>query len=229
MYPGVLQLFGFHVGDTLVDIGTGRGELLAVAVEKGAERAIGFEYSFAALALARKTLQARGAGSRAAVVAADARAIPLPDGFADLVTLLDVVEHLTPEELAQTLAEAYRILRPAGRVVIHTFPTRTVYNVTYRVQRLLRRHRRRNWPADPRSEAEQLMHVNEQTVRSMRRALTRAGFRAVKSRLGLWIHTEHIPEERAKRIYRLLAKVPVLSRLAIADVWGEGVRPAQTV
>src|SRR5262245_45635238 len=41
LYSGVLHLARFRPGELLVDIGTGRGELLAVAVEQGADRAIG--------------------------------------------------------------------------------------------------------------------------------------------------------------------------------------------
>src|SRR3954447_14193410 len=84
LYPGMLAVAGFRAGETLVDIGTGRGELLAVALEQGAGRAIGVEYSADALELARKTAPS------AQLLLADARAIPLEDRIADLVTLLDV-------------------------------------------------------------------------------------------------------------------------------------------
>src|SRR3954468_15097486 len=70
LYPGMLAIAGFGAGETLVDIGTGRGELLAVALERGAARAIGIEYSPDALALARKTARPPGE-----VLLADARAI----------------------------------------------------------------------------------------------------------------------------------------------------------
>src|SRR3954447_16871109 len=68
LYPGMLAIAGFRAGETLVDVGTGRGELLAVALEQGAARAIGVEYSPDAVELARK--------AGAELLLADAAAAP---------------------------------------------------------------------------------------------------------------------------------------------------------
>jgi ubiquinone/menaquinone biosynthesis C-methylase UbiE len=225
VYAGVLQRADLQPGETVVDIGTGRGELLAVAVERGAARALGLEYAEAAIDLARKTLETHSVGGRAGVLVADARAIPVRSESADLVTMIDVVEHLAPRELDLTLREALRILRPGGRIIIHTMPSRTIYSVTYRLLRLARPRRWRTWPADPRNEYERTMHVNEQTVTTLGRSLRRAGFRPYHASLGQWVYTVHIPEERAKRVYRALARMPLLARLGVGDIWGEGVRP----
>lgn len=225
VYAGVLRRVGFRAGELVVDIGTGRGELLAVAVEQGASWAIGLEYAEAAIGLASRTIEKHGVGGTASVLVADARAIPVASESADVVTMIDVVEHLAPDELSLTLREAHRILRPGGRIIIHTMPTHTIYSVTYRLLRLLRPSRWKTWPADPRNEYERTMHVNEQTVSALGRSLRRAGFRPSRASLGNWVYTVHVPEERAKRIYHRLAKIPFLARLGIGDLWGEGVRP----
>lgn len=225
VYAGSLRRAGLKAGEVIVDIGTGRGELLAVAVESGADRAIGIEYSPAAAGLAWETIHVHGVTDRAEVVLADARRIPLEDGTADLVTMLDVVEHLAPAELDRTLAEARRLLRSGGRILVHTFPSRTIYDVTYRLQRLAYRSRRRTWPAQPRVEYEVLMHVNEQTVTSLRRALRRAGFSRGQAQLGAWIYTDFVPEEKAKKLYHQLARVPFLARCGVSNIWGEGIKP----
>lgn len=221
IYPGFLRRAGMKPGEVVVDVGTGRGELLAVAVELGATRAVGVEYSPDAVAMANRTLEAHGVTDRAEVHLADARAIPLEDGIADLVCMVDVVEHLTPQELDRTLAEVRRILRVGGRVVAHTMPNRLIYEVTYRVQR--RWPGRRSWPADPRIEAERVMHVNEQTARSLRRAFERAGFETEVG-LGEWIHTEHVPTPSAKRLYHRLARLGPLAHLGVADLWATGTK-----
>ena len=228
LYPGSLVRAGFREGETLVDIGTGRGELLAAAVDQGAARAIGIEYSPDAVALAEKTIEKREVGERAEVVLADARRLPVDDGFADLVTLLDVVEHLTPSELDRALREALRVLRPDGRIVIHTLPSRTLYEVTYRLQRLSRPGRWRRWPKDPRVELERTMHVNEQTVPALRRSLRRAGFPRAEVSTGMWIHAAMVPEEdRAgvERTYRRLAARRLTARLGAADIWAVARKP----
>jgi SAM-dependent methyltransferase len=225
IYPGCLDKAGFRPGEVVVDIGTGRGDMLAAAVRKGAARAIGVEYAEAAVRLAELTIAVQGIGDRAQVLHVDARRIPLDDEICDLVTLVDVVEHLAPEELDHTLAEAFRLLKPGGRVLVHTMPSRTIYAVTYRLQRILRPGRARSWPRDPRNDYERLMHVNEQTVSSLGKALRGAGFRPAAATVGLWIYTDFVPEERAKRLYHWLARVPLVNRLGIGDLWGHGTKP----
>ncbi len=222
-YIYALHRGGLRPGEVLVDIGTGRGELLALAVQSGAARAVGLEYSEAAVALAHRTLDAQGV--RAEVLLADARAVPLGDGVADLVTLLDVVEHLSADELDRALLEARRILRPGGRLLVHTFPNRLIYDVTYRLMRLAVPDRRRRWPADPRGELERTMHVNEQTRGSLRRALRTAGFARVRVGYGELIHDAIVPEADAGArtlVHRLAAHRPTRP-LGRADLWASAV------
>src|SRR5258708_7479981 len=57
LYVGSLNLAELQPGEALVDIGTGRGELLVTAVQRGAARAVGIEYSPAAVELATRTIR----------------------------------------------------------------------------------------------------------------------------------------------------------------------------
>lgn len=224
IYPGSLTRAGLKAGEVVVDIGTGRGELLAVAVKMGAARAVGVEYAEAAVAMANQTLEAHGVTDKAEVILADARAIPIDDETADLVTLLDVVEHLSPDELARTLREARRVMKPGGRLLIHTFPTRTMYDVTYRLQRMW--PGRRSWPKEPRNEYELAMHINEQSVWSLGKALKEAGFSQSKAELGEWVYTSWLTDQRAAKLYHRLAKVPFkpIRALGISNLWGSATR-----
>ena len=224
IYPGSLARADLCPGEVMVDLGTGRGELLVAALAAGASRAVGVDYAESAVRLARHTVEMHGMQERALVVSADTRRVPVPDRCADIVTLLDVVEHLGDEELSATLAEAWRMLKPGGRVFIHTFPTRTVYDVTYRFQRWSRPGRRRRWPADPRQEIERQLHVNEQTLRSLRRFLHRAGFRQVKVETGNWVFDNFVPDPGARRIYHRLARFRITRPLGAADLWATGFR-----
>lgn len=225
IYPASLRRAGLAPGEVVVDLGTGRGELLVCALEAGAARAIGVDYSEAAVELARHTLEVHEVGQGAEVLLADSRRVPLPDAGADLVTLLDVVEHLTDDELAASLSEARRILRPGGRLFIHTFPTRTVYDVTYRFQRSWHPGRRRRWPAQPRQEIELRLHVNEQTRRSMRAALRRAGFSQVVVETGRWVWEGFVPDPGPKRTYHRLDRFRITRPLGAADLWATARRP----
>lgn len=226
IYPGILRLAGFQPGEVLVDIGTGRGEMLAVAVEMGASRAIGIEYAPAAVEMAEQTLDVHKVRDKAEVMLADARSVPVHDGSADLVTMVDVVEHLADAELKRSLEEARRMLRPRGRLFVHTMPNRLIYDVTYKVQRLFRASRRRGWPKDPRlHHYEHVMHVNEQTEASLRRYLQGAGFDPVRVRLGEWIYTDFVPDASGRRLYHRLAKFGPTKRFGAADLFGEGTKP----
>jgi SAM-dependent methyltransferase len=100
--------------------------------------------------------------------------LPLEDNTFDRVWMLDVVEHLHAWQLEAALAEARRVLRPGGLLVIHTLPNRWALSVGYRLARLVWPH----LPREPRSQYERWVHVNEQSVLSLRRALARSGFKA---------------------------------------------------
>lgn len=216
IYPGFLRRAALRPGEVVIDMGTGRGELLAVAVEMGAAHAYGVEYSPDAVRMARHTLAMHEVTDRAEVWLADARSVPIPDGVADLVCYVDVVEHLTPDELHESLLQAKRLLKPGGRVVAHTMPNRLIYDVTYRALRAV--FGRGRWPSEPRNEFEQLMHVNEHTKRSLGRAFKRAGF-DVQVNLGVWMHVDFVPHPGARRVYEALAKLGPLAQLGIADLW----------
>lgn len=224
IYPGVLKEAGFTPGEVVVDIGTGRGELPVVAALWGAHEAVGVEYSAAAVALAEKTAVVHDVTDRVRFVLADARSAPLPDDYADLVTMVDVVEHLTPAELDRALVEARRILRPGGRVFVHTFPTATTYEVTYRLLRALTL--RRQWPRDPRNDYERRMHVNEQTARGLRDALRRAGFGSIDVHMGQQVHVEHLRDAWARRLVQALARIRPLARWFVADLVAQAHKAA---
>ncbi|MFL5907871.1 MAG: methyltransferase domain-containing protein [Solirubrobacterales bacterium] len=228
LYAGALDLAELAAQETLVDIGTGRGELLVAAAERGAERAIGIEYSPAAVELATRTIRSHGASPVAEVVLADARSLPLAADQANLVTMLDVVEHLAPPELDRALGEARRVLKPGGRIFVHTMPNRLIYSVTYRLQRTLVPWRLFSWPKEPRVALEREMHVNEQTTGSLRRALRRAGFEGIEVGTGRWIHDQFVPVDRARRLYRRLAAHRLTAMFGAADIWARARKKGES-
>jgi 2-polyprenyl-6-hydroxyphenyl methylase / 3-demethylubiquinone-9 3-methyltransferase len=96
-------------GAVLVDVGCGAGVLAPHVAGKG-YRHVGVDLVSSALAQA----SAHGV----AAVRADAAALPLPDGCADVVSAGEVLEHVT--DLAAVVAEVCRVLRPGGLLVADT-------------------------------------------------------------------------------------------------------------
>ena len=181
-HAAVFDIAKVRVGETVVDVGCGRGEL-TIACAKAGARVYAIDYAPAALEIAWRTIKlalpAYDADSSVVVIQGDATRVPLPDSSADLVLMADIVEHLIPAELSSALAEAYRVLRPGGRLVVHTMPNRWYYSFGYPVYRLALGMLGSSLPRDPRDRWEYVkeVHVNEQSPRSLAARLREIGFR----------------------------------------------------
>jgi cyclopropane fatty-acyl-phospholipid synthase-like methyltransferase len=210
-YHHVRELLDVPLGGTFLDAGCGRGELVCLVAASRAGRSIGIEYAPAAVKLAEEAASRAGVADRCRFLLGDVRAIPLADGEVDRAAMLDVIEHLTPDEQADALAELHRVLKRGGVLIVHTFPNRRVYS-TYRWLRVLWPGGR-HWPVEPRSQHEMMMHVGELSARDLRRRLCEAGFRSVEVTYTPWVYVDHLPSRRARRLSRLIARVPGLRAL----------------
>jgi ubiquinone/menaquinone biosynthesis C-methylase UbiE len=100
-----------------VDLGTGTGAVLR-RFAPSAQQSIGIDSSRDMLAIARVNLDAAGVRN-AQVRHGEIYALPFPDGFADFVTIHQVLHFL--EDPVRALTEAARILEPGGRLLIVDF------------------------------------------------------------------------------------------------------------
>jgi SAM-dependent methyltransferase len=168
-----LALADLAPGLRLADVGCGRGEASAHALRRGAV-VTALDFSRDGLELTRETAQqvlgARPAADLA-LLQAEASRLPLASASMDRVLLLDVVEHLRDWQVAALLGEVRRILAPGGLAVIHTLPNRWALDIGYPLLRGLLP----GLPADPRSDYERAVHVNEQSPRQLRGSLRDAG------------------------------------------------------
>ncbi len=98
----------------VLDIGTGTGRLLELLAPRVAA-ALGIDASRAMLALARARLSRPGL-DHCAVRLADMYRLPLPDAAYDAVVLQMVLHYA--EDPEAVLAEAVRVLRPGGTLVL---------------------------------------------------------------------------------------------------------------
>jgi 2-polyprenyl-3-methyl-5-hydroxy-6-metoxy-1,4-benzoquinol methylase len=212
-------------GMRVLDIGCGRGEVLLACAARGAEVA-GIDYAPAAVEISLDTL--------AAVPGADVRQgdvtrLPWADASFDAVLSGDVIEHLVAADADAMLREARRVLRPGGRLVLHTAPNRLFLDVTWPIARwplIAAGHgetvrRLEAWVA-----ASKTYHVNEQTLYSLRRSLRRAGFGSAV----VWIDpsivrdgshhtTEGLRGSRMIRAGQKVASVRAVRLFCGNDIW----------
>jgi SAM-dependent methyltransferase len=171
---------GIRNGMRVLDVGSGRGEIVRHCARMGAS-AYGIDYSTIANQLARDLMEKENSDlGQTAIIQSDAKFIPFPTDFFDRVLMFDIVEHLYPQELYQALREVHRVLGKNGRLIVHTAPNRWYDRFAYPWVRFYRTiaGEGENYPANPReiTPVNLHVHVNEQDILSLPRALRRAGF-----------------------------------------------------
>ncbi len=100
-----------------LDVGTGTGRMLEVFADI-AEDGVGVDLSHKMLTVARSNIAKAGLTDRF-VRQADAGALPIDAGEADLVTIHQVLHYL--DDPARAVAECARVLAPGGTLVIVDF------------------------------------------------------------------------------------------------------------
>ena len=122
-------------GDRLLDIGCGDG-VYTIRLADGFSRVDAIDIQADRLALFAERLKDNPAAHRIAIGEMSATKLDYPDGTFDMVTSIEVLEHI--EELDRALAEIRRVLKPGGRFAFTTpnrwFPFET-HGFIYRTRR----------------------------------------------------------------------------------------------
>lgn len=107
----ILALLAAEEVRRVVDIGCGRGDLAAALVRRG-YAVTGVDPSEAALGIAR------GRAPGAEFLQAGAEAIPARAGSFGAAVFLNALHHVPAPQMGPGLAEAWRLLRPGGLLVV---------------------------------------------------------------------------------------------------------------
>ncbi len=106
-------------GDLVVDAGCGIGGTSVWLAEHSAARFLGVNIQPMHLAIAERLVAKRQLTGRVRLAQADYCALPLADGEADAVFSLEGVAHAPDKR--RFIAEAARVLKPGGRLVIFDY------------------------------------------------------------------------------------------------------------
>lgn len=167
MHASIADLKGLGLQDkALIDIGTGDGMFVPLLRDAGFGDVSVHEIEGADLSKVRGLVRA---------VYQDHDYSTLPDASFDVVTLLDVAEHvIDPLVLMQT---SHRVLRPGGVLYIHTPVVTRTDRFMHALQKLpLVGRIGRIWQAGRTS----IFHLQNYTPASLERVLKQAGFAEVK-------------------------------------------------
>ena len=219
----------------VLDIGCGRGDL-AIALAKHQVNVVGLDFSKDALDIAQNAVSSlfKDLRERIILINSDATQLGFPEKVFDFVFLMDIVEHLHPEQLLRCFLECHRILKDDGKLVIHTSPNRWYNDFGYPwweqpINKILNGIFKKNLLTRPiRNETDLKVHVNEQTILSLKKILKNTNFHSK-----VWLGYEYIlPAKKSTKFEQVLeigrqfichgfpfSMVPPLKFLFCNDIW----------
>jgi len=165
--------------DRLLDIGCGRGEVVIYHSLNGGD-ATGVDFSEDAINLAK-------------VKAAELKVsccfridtftnIPEEKKF-DKIISIDFIEHISLKESKMFLRKCYNLLKPGGRLVVHTYPNTLRRKIGYKLIRIFSIMKNKPLPVkepDTISDHYKQYHLNEQNYFSLKKLASDEKFSKVK-------------------------------------------------
>jgi SAM-dependent methyltransferase len=215
---------------SVLDVGSGRGELVLHSAEKCAQ-AIGIDFSKDAIALSEESLNNWSKKNpkikdKVKFIKGDCTcAVFAPETF-DKIFLSDIIEHLEPEKFEAALDILAKTLKPNGKIIFHTSPNSIFLRYGLKIYNLIGRLYGKKLPWDMVKQLpvglQKDFHVNCQTAYSLKKVFRSKGFRDIK----IWL------EKNPKYIYHFFQddsfvkkinafyKLLPIKHLFLSDIYG---------
>lgn len=113
-HVALLRHVGLSAGDYLIDVGCGSGRTAVALRDDATLRYLGTDVVPELLEHAR----ARAARPDWQFVLVEELRVPAPDSVADMVVMFSIITHLSPQEGRQYVTDAFRVLKPGGKLIV---------------------------------------------------------------------------------------------------------------
>ena len=193
-FERAVDLARLKPGMRILDIGSGRGDIVLACAKKKIF-SYGIDYSQDAVDITKSAKQSflNNLACYFSIQQASAVALPFRENTFDKIFFMDVAEHLSPEDLLLCLKESWRTLKNGGELIVHTSPNRWYNDFGYPlweqpINKILNRLFKQNLlTREIRNETDLKVHINEQTIFSLKDSLRKAGFKPY-----VWLGDEYI-------------------------------------
>ena len=180
-------------GMKILDIGCGRGDIVLTGAKKNVY-SFGIDYARDAIECSKAVKQSLpdNITSFFSVHQASGDTLPFKKCTFDKIFFMDVAEHLSHSDLLQCLKECKRTLKEDGELIIHTSPNRWYNDFGYPfwerpINKILNLVFEQNLlTREIRNETDLKVHINEQTILSIKNYLKKAGFQPK-----IWLGNEY--------------------------------------
>ncbi len=174
-YKRCFLLADIKEGDTVLDVGAGRGVILFES-HKHKAKVYGTDYADASIEIINDFMKKEGINN------IHVKQATLPDLYFnevkfDKIFFLDVIEHIYEPVVLQTLDNIYRVIKKGGYVVIHT-DNKFYQTITRKILNFIKKYI--FFQEVVISEHEKL-HVNFQSLSNLKRKLEDRGFEIIFS------------------------------------------------
>lgn len=166
-FQNVLKFCSFSPEKTILDVGCGRGELVYYAAKAGCKKAIGIDYSSAAIKIAESFAAGldKEIKERMLFFNIDASQMPNNEKF-DYIFMVEVWEHMYDHQLSPLLSEIRKLLKDDGCFILTTpngfyemylYSAKRIINIPFNFVKFPLRILQKKWK--PKSFYDLLRHI----------------------------------------------------------------------